>query len=260
MRRRKGSQRYFKMRVVDSRGRELSPCSEEKAERLLKEGKATMVEGEPPTIRLSYEVEWRPKREEAEPLKGKGKKILLHICCGPCSTYTIGRLREEGFSVTGFWYNPNVHPFSEHERRRECMEEYAGGVGLPMIWWPNYEMVEFLRRVSGHEAKGDRCSIDYRMRLEKTAEVAVQEGYDAFTSTLLISPHQDQALIREIGEELSPKYNLEFYFENFRRGWRERGRLAKEHNLYRQNYCGCIYSEWERYRSLKGDEPGAKSG
>ncbi len=217
-----------------------------------------MVEGEPPTIRLSYEVEWRPKPEEAGPLKkGKGKRILLHICCGPCSTYTIGRLREERFSVTGFWYNPNVHPFSEHERRRECIEEYARGVGLPMIWWPNYEMVEILRRVSGNEAEGDRCSIDYRMRLEKTAEVAVQEGCDAFTTTLLISPHQDQTLIREIGEELGPKYNLEFYFENFRRGWTERGRLAKEHNLYRQNYCGCIYSEWERYGRRASLEEGA---
>lgn len=245
------------MRVVDLKGRELSPCSEEKAERLLREGKATMVEGEPPTIRLSYEVEGRPKPEEAGS-RGEGKKVLLHICCGPCSTYTIDRLRAEGFSVAGFWYNPNVHPFSEHERRRECIEEYARGVGLPMIWWPNYEMVEFLRRVLGHEVKGDRCAIDYGMRLEKTAEVAAQEGYDAFTTTLLISPHQDQALIREIGEELGPKYNLEFYFENFRRGWAERGRLAKEHNLYRQNYCGCIYSEWERYRSLQtgGDEIG----
>lgn len=246
----KGSRRYFEMRVVDSRGRELSPCSEEKAERLLKEGKATMVEGEPPTIRLSYEVERPP---EMGSLK-KDKKILLHICCGPCSTYTIGRLREEGFSVTGFWYNPNVHPFSEHERRRECMEEYAGGVGLPMIWWPNYEMVEFLRRVSGHEAKGERCSIDYRMRLERTAEVAAQEGYEAFTTTLLISPHQDQTLIHKIGEELGLKYNLEFYFENFRRGWAERGRLTKEHNLYRQNYCGCIYSEWERYKGPQTEE------
>lgn len=249
--------------MVDARGRELSPCSEEKAERLLREGKATMVGGSPSTIRLSYEVEGRPKGEAGPLKKGEGKKILLHICCGPCSTYTIDRLREEGFSVTGFWYNPNVHPFSEHERRRECIEEYARTVALPMIWWPNYEMVDFLRRVSGHEAKGDRCSIDYRMRLERTAEVAAQEGYDAFTTTLLISPHQDQALIRQIGEELGPKHNLEFYFENFRRGWAERGRLVKEHNLYRQNYCGCIYSEWERYRSgepREGDEPGAKSG
>lgn len=253
---RKGSQRYFKMRVVDARGHELSPCAEERAERLLWEGKATMVEGEPPTIRLSYEVQWRPEPKEERPLQ-KANKILLHICCGPCSTYTIGRLREEGFSVTGFWYNPNIHPFPEHERRRECIEEYARTVDLPMIWWPHYEMAEFLRRVSGHEAKGDRCSIDYRMRLEKTAEVAAREGYDAFTTTLLISPHQDQTLIREIGQELGLKYNVDFYFENFRRGWAERGRLAQEHNLYRQNYCGCIYSERERYKAREPREKGS---
>jgi predicted adenine nucleotide alpha hydrolase (AANH) superfamily ATPase len=239
--------------MVDARGRELSPCLEEKVAGVLVEGKATMVEGEPPTIRLSYEVEGRQKGGEVRPLK----KILLHICCGPCSTYTIDRLREEGFSVTGFWYNPNIHPFSEHERRRECIEGYAGVVALPMIFWPNYEMVEFLRRVLGHEAKGERCSIDYRMRLEKTAEVAAREGCDAFTTTLLISPHQDQALIHKIGQELGPKYNIEFYFENFRRGWMERGRLAKEHGLYRQNYCGCIYSEWERYKGRESREEGS---
>jgi predicted adenine nucleotide alpha hydrolase (AANH) superfamily ATPase len=169
----------------------------------------------------------------------------LHICCGPCSTYSIKRLREQGFDVTGFWYNPNIHPFAEHERRRECIQAYAREVGLAMIEWQDYEMTAYFRAVIGHEAFGERCALCYRLRLECTAEVARQKGFDAFTTTLLISPYQQQALIRRIGEELAAPRGLEFYFENLRRGWSERGHMAREHHLYEQRYCGCIYSEWE---------------
>ena len=178
---------------------------------------------------------------------GEGKRILLHVCCGPCGTYPVNRLREEGFEVTGFWYNPNVHPWMEHERRRESLARYAEEVGLPVIWHPTYEMPRFLRNVAGQERFRERCRWCYRMRLMKTARVAVERGFDAFTTTLLISPYQDQDLIRTIGEAAAEQYEVPFYFENFRRGWSERGRLTREHDLYRQQYCGCIYSEWERY-------------
>ena len=184
---------------------------------------------------------------------GEGKRILLHICCAPCATYPVQRLREEGFEVAGFWYNPNIHPWTEHERRRESLVAYAQAVGLPMIWHERYEMPLFLRAVAGHEKFGERCRICYRMRLERAAQVAAEGGFDAFTTTLLISPYQDQALIREIGEEAAAQRGVEFYFENFRRGWSERGRLTKEYDLYRQQYCGCIYSEWERYNKAHID-------
>jgi hypothetical protein len=182
---------------------------------------------------------------------GDGMRILLHICCAPCATYTINRLREEGFEVTGFWYNPNIHPWTEHEMRRESMVKYAEAVGLPMIWKERYDMPLFLRAVVGHERFGERCAICYRLRLEKTANVASERGFDAFTTTLIISPYQDQELIRHIGEKVGTRYGVEFYFEDFRRGWSERGRLTREHGLYRQQYCGCIFSEWERYNKQR---------
>jgi predicted adenine nucleotide alpha hydrolase (AANH) superfamily ATPase len=237
--------------VLDSEGRELSRCSPGKAQRLLAQGRATLVGEDPLIIQLPYAVELPSKVGDTEMPRVEGKGVLLHICCGPCSTYTIGRLREEGFQVTGFWYNPNIHPFSEHEERRASFEEHAEVVGLPFLWEDGYEMAEFLRLVVGSEARGKRCQLCYEMRLTRTARVAAREGFDAFTTTLLISPYQDQGLLREIGQKVAKEHEVEFYFENFRRGWSDRSRLTDEHGLYRQQYCGCIYSEWERYTGAK---------
>ena len=243
--------------VLDANGQQLSPATAEKARKLIAQGKAAPVSEEPFTIQLSYSVELPPKPREIERERvGEGKCILLHICCGPCSTYPIERLREEGFQVMGFWYNPNVHPWQEHQRRRESVQKYAEAVDLPVIWHEKYEMPLYFRAVVGHEEFRERCRICYQMRLEKTARVAAEGGFDGFTTTLLISPYQDQALIRQIGEGVAEKWGagaLEFYFENFRRGWSERGRLTCEHDLYRQSYCGCIYSEWERYNKAHID-------
>ena len=154
--------------VLDANGRQLSPTTIEKARKLVAQGKAMLVSEEPFTIQLPYPVELPPEPEPAEerPI-GEGRRILLHICCGPCSTYTIERLREEGFSVTGFWYNPNIHPWQEHERRRESLVRYAEAVSLPMVWHEQYEMPLFLRAVVGHERFRQRCAICYRMPLEK---------------------------------------------------------------------------------------------
>jgi predicted adenine nucleotide alpha hydrolase (AANH) superfamily ATPase len=246
--------RQIEVVVLDANGQQLSPTTIEKARKLVARGKAVLVSEEPFTIQLPYAVELPPEPEpaEEEPV-GENRRILLHVCCGPCSTYTIQRLREEGFAVTGFWYNPNIHPWQEHQQRRASLVRYAEAVGLSMIWHKRYEMPLFLRAVVGRERFRQRCAICYRMRLEKTAQVAAEKGFDAFTTTLLISPHQDQELIRQIGKEVAAQYDIEFYFENFRRGWSERGRLTREHDLYRQQYCGCIYSEWERYNDMTMD-------
>lgn len=227
--------------VLEAGGRKLSPTSLDKARRLLAEGKARLVCEEPFTIQLTYTVEW------SEPLPSGKKSLLLHICCGPCSTYTVNRLREEGFTVTGYWYNPNIHPWQEHERRRKSLAAFAEEVGLPMLWHERYEMPAFLRAVAGREKFGERCQICYHLRLSQTARLAQEKGFEAFSTTLLISPHQNQGMIRSIGEEVAAEQGVEFYFENFRRGWAERGHLTRQYNLYRQEYCGCIYSEWERY-------------
>jgi predicted adenine nucleotide alpha hydrolase (AANH) superfamily ATPase len=234
-------------RVLDSKGDPLSPCSADKARKLINQGTAALVCDNPLTIQLLYAVDWAgPKHPVAPSLIGENKTILLHTCCGPCATYTVGHLREQGFQVSGFWYNPNVHPFAEHQRRLASMEQYAESVGLPLLREEGYEVVEFLRAVVGREAYGQRCERCYEVRLGRTAQVALREGADAFTTTLLISPHQNQDLLRQAGEAASAEYGVAFYFESFRRGWSERGRLAREHGLYRQQYCGCVYSEWER--------------
>lgn len=232
--------------VLDASGQRLSSCSEQKARRMLAEGKATLVSEAPLAIQLPYTVAVPVSRETSlETNPDQGRRLLLHVCCGPCSTYSIKRLREQGFEVTGFWYNPNIHPFAEHERRRECAQTYAQEIGLPMIAWEEYEMPAYFRAVVGHEAFGERCAICYQLRLERTVQAAQERGFDAFCTTLLISPYQQQALIRRIGEELARNYGPEFHFENLRRGWSERGRMAHEYGMYQQRYCGCLYSEWE---------------
>lgn len=236
--------------VYDSAGRKLSPCTAERAWALLAAGRAELVSQEPLAIRLRREIALPEK--PARP--GEGKRLLLHVCCGPCATYPVQHLRAQGFAVTAFWYNPNIHPYTEHERRREALQKLAGAVELPVLDEEGYDLVAFLRAVHGHEAFGERCAICYRLRLERTARAARAGGFDAFSTTLLVSIHQDEAAIRAAGEEAAAAYGVPFYYERFRRGWSERGRLAKAYGLYRQDYCGCVYSEWERHRTA-GTQP-----
>ncbi|MBN1937777.1 MAG: epoxyqueuosine reductase QueH [Anaerolineae bacterium] len=238
--------------VLDLNGQQVSSTSDEKARRLIEQGKATLVSDAPLTVRLTYAIDLPAKLAPEKPKPvGEGRRILLHICCAPCATYTAKRLRErklaefEAFDVTGYWYNPNVHPFSEHERRRETLARYAAEIDLPVIWEPGYEMVEFLRAVNGREQFGERCKFCYQMRLARTAQIAAREGFDAFTTTLLISPYQNQQAIKALGEAAAAQHGVEFFFENFRRGWAEHSQMVREHDLYSQRYCGCVYSEWE---------------
>lgn len=230
-------------RVLDAEGRELSPCAVERALRLVAQGKAELLSAEPVIVRLKRTVVISAPKAAASPLLGK--RILLHVCCAPCATYSARRLQEEGATVTAYWYNPNVQPYSEHERRRESLAHYGAEVGLPVVWEPGYDMVTYLRRVTGHERQGERCALCYEQRLERTAQRAAELGMDAFCTTLLISPYQDQVLIRRAAEAAGARYGVTFYFENLRRGFAEHHRLAKEHGLYLQSYCGCVYSEWE---------------
>ena len=175
--------------------------------------------------------------------------ILLHCCCGPCATYTVRWLREYDFEVTAFWYNPNVHPFMEHQKRLESMQMLAKETELPLIVGEGYEMVDYFRAVVGHEE--NRCPDCYRLRLGKTAQVAREKGFDAFTTTLLISPYQNQGLIKEVGEGAGRLNGTEFHYQDFREGFRQSQQMARELDLYRQKYCGCLYSEWERYGKMK---------
>ena len=175
--------------------------------------------------------------------------ILLHCCCGPCATYTVKWLREHEFEVAAFWYNPNIHPFTEHRKRLESMQSLASKSDLSLTIAERYDMIDFFRAVVGHE--GNRCPDCYRLRLTKTAQAAKERKFDLFTTTLLISPYQNQAQIRDAGEAAGHQSGVEFYYHDFSSGFRESQQMSRELDLYRQKYCGCLYSEFERYSKTK---------
>lgn len=176
-------------------------------------------------------------------------RILLHTCCSNCAIYPFDLLKKRGEKVKGLWFNPNIHPLQEYTARLESLEELEELMGLDILYRGEYGLVDFVRAVAGRE--NDRCRHCYGVRMEEAARVARKENLDAFSTTLLISPFQNQELIKETGRELSERYNVEFYFEDFRPGFREAGARALELGLYRQKYCGCIYSEMERFRKKK---------
>ena len=165
---------------------------------------------------------------EASQMTARDHSVLLHICCAPCATYPVKVLRERGLSLTGYWYNPNIHPWAEHEARRASLEAYARRVELPVVWEEGYDVLAFLRAVTGRERHGERCAVCYRMRMDRAAARAHGLGLPRFTTTLLVSPYQDQALLRTAGEEAAAHHGVEFLFEDFTRGWAERGRLTRE--------------------------------
>jgi len=175
--------------------------------------------------------------------------ILVHACCGPCATYVVKHLQEQGFYVTLYWYNPNIHPYREHQRRLEAIQQYSQITGVPLIMQEGYDMIRYFREVVGHES--ERCADCYRLRLMKTAEIACQNSIDAFTTTLLISPYQNHRLIHKMGDEAAQTHGMTFQFEDFSSGFRESHNMSRELGLYHQGYCGCVYSEWERYGKVK---------
>jgi predicted adenine nucleotide alpha hydrolase (AANH) superfamily ATPase len=183
-------------------------------------------------------------------------RLLLHICCGPCAAATVEALRAAGHEVTGFWYNPNVHPYQEYQRRLEAARSYAEQAGLHLIVHNEYGLKEFVRAMVFREAQ--RCPICYEMRLRRTAAVAKSGHFEAFTSTLLVSPHQQHETIRAIGEQAAAEVGVPFHYEDFRPGFKRHHELAERYGLYRQPYCGCIYSEYERFGPKQKGEKAAR--
>lgn len=173
-------------------------------------------------------------------------QILLHACCSNCAIYPVEVLKNKGFEIILFWYNPNIHPFSEYKLRLESLKKFQQLVNINAIYDEDYrEFYKFLRIVVGREK--ERCLVCYKMRLEKTAEQAKQLSIESFTTTLLVSPYQNFDKIVEIGSETGKYFGINFIVEDFREGFRKSMFSAKQLNLYRQKYCGCIYSEAERY-------------
>ena len=172
-------------------------------------------------------------------------KTLLHICCAPCANMCIDTLRERGETLTGFWYNPNIHPFTEYRARRNCLRDYAQTIRLPLVEQNDYGLRPFVRAVA--DDIEHRCVKCYQMRLFATAEYAAQNGFDAFTSSLFISPYQNHELLKQVAEQAADEYHVRFLYEDFRPLFRQGQERARELGFYMQKYCGCVFSEEERY-------------
>lgn len=188
-------------------------------------------------------------------------RILVHMCCGPCSIIPLKSVLSGRAEVWGFFHNPNIHPRAEFLARLEAVRKLAGLLSLDVIYDEDYAPREFimgLKRSSGdgsetqrHPEYGQRCVFCYSSRLEATARAAAENGFTAFTSSLLYSRYQDHEEIRRLGAELAARYGVLFHYEDFRPGWQSGIEASKEMGLYRQKYCGCIYSKIERYAKKK---------
>ena len=207
--------------------------------------------------------------------------LLLHACCAPCSTACVAALRGEALEPALYWYNPNIHPFTEYQSRRDTLARYAEEQKLSLVMEDEYGLRGFLSGVyyggkprialqsgpslrppeafpapslscppkADSSQRPGRCAFCYRVRLEKTAAAAKEAGYPAFSTTLLVSPYQDHELIRQIAEEAAARNGVEFLYRDFRPLFREGQKEARARGMYMQKYCGCIFSEEERYRT-----------
>ena len=177
-------------------------------------------------------------------------KILLHSCCGPCSTECITRLTKY-FDITVLYYNPNIEPQEEYEKRKQeqirFIKEFKPINKLDFMDC-DYDNASFERMTEGLEKEpegGKRCHKCYELRLKKTANIAKDKGYNFFGTTLTVSPYKNSQIINEIGQKISKETNVEFLYSDFKKedGYKKSIELSKEYNLYRQNYCGCHYSK-----------------
>ncbi len=171
--------------------------------------------------------------------------ILVHACCAPC----VSPILEELSDYHVYWYNPNIQPYREYLRRLETIMRLSKEKQFKLIVNNEYPLQEWLEKATMLNRKSDvlRCRFCYADRLDKTAKYAKDHGYNSFTTSLLYSPYQKHELVREIGESVAKKYGIEFYYRDFRELYPKGDEIAKKYGLYRQGYCGCIFSEFDRY-------------
>jgi predicted adenine nucleotide alpha hydrolase (AANH) superfamily ATPase len=172
-------------------------------------------------------------------------KVLLHCCCAPCSVYCIDALRGEGIEPTAYWYNPNIHPYQEYKARRDTLMAYAPTIGMELVVQEEYGLRDFVCAV--HDDIDHRCAYCYHTRLDSTARYAAEHGFAAFSTTLLVSPYQKHEEIIQTAQALAQTYGVEFLYRDFRVGFRQGQAKARELGFYMQKYCGCIFSEEDRY-------------
>ena len=174
------------------------------------------------------------------------KKILLHACCGICSSYPVSFLKDAGYSVIVYFYNPNIYPQEEYLKRLNAEKTLCNHFGCELIE-EDYEpkvFYEFVKGLEDEPEKGKRCDKCFELRLEKTAQKALELGIEEFATSITISPHKNYEKLTQIGNETAKKYNLKYISTNFRKqdGFLKTNQISKSLGLYRQNYCGCEFS------------------
>ena len=190
---------------------------------------------------------------------GEIKSILLHSCCAPCSSHVIDTLTKY-FDITILYYNPNIEPYEEYERRKEeeirFIREYPNVNKLDIIDcdYDNDKFISMSKGLENEPERGARCIKCYYLRMEYTAKKAKELDYDYFGTTLTVSPYKDSNKLNEIGESLEKKYNVNYLYSDFKKnnGYKHSIELSKEYNLYRQDYCGCKYSKRDKELRDKG--------
>ena len=171
--------------------------------------------------------------------------VLIYACCGPCLFYPASEIlnNQKDFSV--YFYNPNIHPYKEFRNRLNSIIEFCSAHNYPLFYDPDYGLMDFLRMIVFREKS--RCRLCYYMRLKKTVTFALEQKFDSFTTTLLYSKYQNHSLIKSLSDDLSLQFSLPFYYQDFRVGWQLGVDASVKLGLYRQKYCGCIFSEQERF-------------
>lgn len=186
------------------------------------------------------------------------KKLLLHSCCGPCSTQVIEVLKDE-YNLTIYYYNPNIDTNEEYQHRLSEQKRYCKEVGITVLE-DGYNPNDFLDRVKGLEEEkegGARCPVCFRLRLEKTACKAKELGFEIFGTTLTVSPHKNAEIINSIGKAVEKEKDIEYLEGNYKKqdGYKKSIEFSKKFNLYRQNYCGCVFSkEMQRVQKINNGE------
>lgn len=168
-------------------------------------------------------------------------KLLLHICCAPCAVAVVDNLKQnQDIELSGFFYNPNIHPYEEFQKRKQSVAAMAEDYGIPMDYYDEFALEYWKNSLKGDKAS--RCRVCYTKRMDATAKLAREKGFDAFTSSLLISPYQDHELIKSLGEQMAQKYGIQFYYQDFRELFRKSQNMARGKGYYMQKFCGCMYS------------------
>jgi predicted adenine nucleotide alpha hydrolase (AANH) superfamily ATPase len=170
-------------------------------------------------------------------------KLLLHTCCAPCLLGTLPSVKD--FETSCFWFNPNIHPYAEYKSRLNALENFAQADNINLIIKDYYGLREFTGNVINN--LDNKCGFCYDWRIKECAEYAAENHFDAFSASLLVSPYQNHEKIKETGEKYADLYNIKFYYGDFRGNFRDGQKKARENNIYMQKYCGCIFSEEERY-------------